>query len=347
MQQDKQFSRGLRRDWDVRVAAISWLEERRQQTGTAVHGWRDLVGGFPCLGDRVKLKHPQLGIHRPSECVYPISITTSLKDPYGDVHREAAGELRYRYKGRPRSPAGSGLRGRLSAVDNVSNRGLRCLMRRRWPLIHLRAVASGEYLAVAPVVILNDDPETQTFGVGLGADPAVYAGLSASEAIAAPSLPEPWLLDQGRYQSGAALHVDEGVFRHRILAAYRGRCAACSVSPPGLLDAVRILPSAGGYDTPNGLSLCKLHHAAYDRNYLGIAPDYRVEIGRGMAAAARETGTAAPCAGPRTQSRILLPYRRVDRPSSRFLEVRYEAFRASERMRSSPEPRNSSGRQPK
>ena len=29
---------------------------------------------------------------------------------------------------------------------------------------------------------------------------------------------------------------------------------------------------------PNGLSLCKIHHAAYDRNILGVRPDYVVEV---------------------------------------------------------------------
>lgn len=29
---------------------------------------------------------------------------------------------------------------------------------------------------------------------------------------------------------------------------------------------------------PNGVALCKIHHAAHDRNILGIRPDYVVEI---------------------------------------------------------------------
>ena len=28
----------------------------------------------------------------------------------------------------------------------------------------------------------------------------------------------------------------------------------------------------------NGLSLCKIHHGAYDSNFLGIDPDYQVHI---------------------------------------------------------------------
>jgi putative restriction endonuclease len=29
---------------------------------------------------------------------------------------------------------------------------------------------------------------------------------------------------------------------------------------------------------PNGLALCKLHHAAYDRSVIGITPDYVVRV---------------------------------------------------------------------
>jgi Transglycosylase associated protein/HNH endonuclease len=31
---------------------------------------------------------------------------------------------------------------------------------------------------------------------------------------------------------------------------------------------------------PNGLSLCKLHHAAFDRHFLGLRPDYVIEVRR-------------------------------------------------------------------
>ncbi|MEX1256760.1 MAG: HNH endonuclease [Gemmatimonadota bacterium] len=38
-------------------------------------------------------------------------------------------------------------------------------------------------------------------------------------------------------------------------------------------------PRGGGVPTvPNGLSLRKLHHAAFDRHFLGIRPDHRILI---------------------------------------------------------------------
>ena len=46
-------------------------------------------------------------------------------------------------------------------------------------------------------------------------------------------------------------------------------------------ETAHILPDGhaqGEPIVPNGLALCKLHHAAYDRNILGVRPDLIVEI---------------------------------------------------------------------
>ncbi|HEX5332141.1 MAG TPA: HNH endonuclease, partial [Cellulomonas sp.] len=32
----------------------------------------------------------------------------------------------------------------------------------------------------------------------------------------------------------------------------------------------------------NGLSLCKIHHSAYDANLMGITPDYAVRINKAL-----------------------------------------------------------------
>ncbi len=169
----------LARDWEVRVAALRWLAARHAATGTTVHD-RDRLT-FDRRGERVKLKHQQ-GVCRPGPCAFPISVATSIRDPYGDSLQSSGNELRYRCQGKP-LPGGS-LTGKLVNVDDSCNRGLRRLMEPGWPLIHFRALASGKWLAVAPVVILNQDPRTQPFGVGMGASLDVYAGLSAEKTVA-------------------------------------------------------------------------------------------------------------------------------------------------------------------
>jgi putative restriction endonuclease len=55
----------------------------------------------------------------------------------------------------------------------------------------------------------------------------------------------------------------------------------CSLAHRELLDAAHIIPDSDPDGQPvvtNGMALCKIHHTAYDRNILGIRPDYVVEI---------------------------------------------------------------------
>ncbi|HKB16190.1 MAG TPA: HNH endonuclease, partial [Planctomycetota bacterium] len=70
-------------------------------------------------------------------------------------------------------------------------------------------------------------------------------------------------------------------FRARVLSAYARRCAVCRLRHEELLDAAHILPDGhprGDPVVPNGLSLCKLHHGAFDSNLLGVRPDLVVQI---------------------------------------------------------------------
>jgi hypothetical protein len=66
-----------------------------------------------------------------------------------------------------------------------------------------------------------------------------------------------------------------------VLTAYQESCSICSLRHVQLLDAAPIIPDGeerGNAVVTNGLSLCKIHHAAFDTNILGIRPDYSIEI---------------------------------------------------------------------
>jgi putative restriction endonuclease len=77
---------------------------------------------------------------------------------------------------------------------------------------------------------------------------------------------------------------------------------------------------------PNGLALCSLHHAAFDRYLLGIRPDLTIEL---RADILRESD------GPTLQHGLLgfqgamitVPQRPDARPNPEFLAERYELFR--------------------
>jgi len=74
-------------------------------------------------------------------------------------------------------------------------------------------------------------------------------------------------------------------FRHRVLRAYQERCASCRLRHRELLEAAHILPDGDPRGEPivsNGVALCKLHHAAFDRYILGIRPDLAVDLRLGV-----------------------------------------------------------------
>jgi putative restriction endonuclease len=70
-------------------------------------------------------------------------------------------------------------------------------------------------------------------------------------------------------------------FRKDVLGVYRGRCCVCELQARPLLQGAHIVPDSDVVGVPsvqNGLSLCALHHAAYDRDILRIDPECRIKV---------------------------------------------------------------------
>jgi putative restriction endonuclease len=250
-------------DGRVRLAAFAFLEEQRRLRGDILS--QDVLRvGFVFEGRRVPLYSPQ-GIFRPAVLpTYPLSFRTappSLRHPppYADeLGRD--GLIRYRYRG--------------TDVNHRDNVGLRLAMRDRIPLVYLYGMLPGEYFPVWPAFIVGDDLRGLTFSVAVDEKSVVKDMRVVVDDTSADA--------KRRYitvETQQRLH--QRSFRERVLQAYRQRCAICSLHHPELLEAAHILPDGhpdGRPVIPNGLSLCKLHHAAYDENIVGIRPDYRVEI---------------------------------------------------------------------
>ena len=69
-------------------------------------------------------------------------------------------------------------------------------------------------------------------------------------------------------------------FSKRVLTGYQRQCAVCGMQL-GLIDAAHIVPVADEKSTDetcNGIALCKIHHAAYDRNLISFDADFKVEL---------------------------------------------------------------------
>ena len=248
-------------DSAVRLAAFQFLDGAVTRYGDALP-FSVLSRGFEFDGVRVPLLGPQ-GIFKPAVLPeMPLTVCTApqvegREAPYED-RLGPDGFIEYCYRGTdPQHP------------DNVR---LRLAMTRHVPLAYLRGLASGIYAGAWPVYVVGDDPAALRFRIAVDD----VRSLGAAEGCEAPDLAKRRYLT---VEAHKRLH-QQG-FRERVLRAYRSVCAICRLKHTELLDAAHILPDGhpkGNPVVPNGLSLCRLHHAAFDGNLIGLRPDLRVEI---------------------------------------------------------------------
>jgi len=249
-------------DLQVRLAAFNWLSEQVNLHGDVLS--RDvLLRGFDFQGQRVSLISPS-GIFKPKILELPLSITTTVEGPYDDNYLEKDGFLHYRYRGKDPNHR-----------DNV---GLRRVFERNLPLVYLHGLQPSRYLPVYPVYIVGDDPINLTFHVSVD-DPLptfTYSESSISHQIAEVSDAR-----HAYITSIVKVRLQQRSFREKVLDAYRSQCAFCRLKHRELLDAAHIIPDnlpEGKSTIENGLSLCKLHHAAFDSFMIGVTPDYVIHV---------------------------------------------------------------------
>src|SRR5690606_23487409 len=104
-----------------------------------------------------------------------------------------------------------------------------------------------------------------------------------------------------------------------------------------LLDASHIIPDGHPHGVPeirNGLALCKIHHTAFDRSFIGIRPDTTVEVRADILEEKDGPMLKHGLQGMHGQ-RLHLPTRPEHRPDREALEYRYELFRTSLALRTS------------
>jgi putative restriction endonuclease len=298
-------------DKHVRVAAFQWLDEQCRQFGDVLP--RDLlVQGFELEGKRVPLMSRQ-GIFKPKVLQeIPISITTSPSGPYDD-RMSPAGFIIYSYRGTdPKHP------------ENV---GLRKAMLRGVPLIYFHGLVPGKYMAVWPVFIIEDNPDALEFSVAVD-DPRYLANYQRMTYEDHGYTED---VDQGRrayITSNVRYRLHQRSFREKVLDAYKEQCALCKLRHTELLDAAHIIPDGEPGGDPivsNGLALCKLHHAAFDNFFLGIRPDYVIEIRRDVLEEEDGPMLVHGLKGLH-EKMIFVPKSRRVRPSREKLDFRYQKF---------------------
>ena len=303
-------------DAEVRARAFNFLKLLREAHGPSLPR-AALVQGFELEGHRVPLMGPQ-GIFKPAVLdAIPLSITTvplveGKARPYEDELR-ADGFINYRYRAADSRYA-----------VHPENIGLRLAMANRVPLIYFFGLLPGWYAAEFPAFIVGDDASRQCFTVAVDDQRLLVTG-------SAGDIREEGVAVRRQYITRTTqqrLHQES--FRKRVLRAYESCCAVCRLKHENLLEAAHILSDKHPKGEPfvtNGLALCKLHHAAFDANILGIRPDCIVEIREDIL---REKDGPMLTHGLQALNghRLMkLPHALSKRPSPENLEIRYAEFR--------------------
>jgi putative restriction endonuclease len=296
----------LNHDEAIRMAAFDWLKEQVEVHGDVLPRLL-LTQGFVYKGEQISLQGQQ-GIWKPRVMRNPISITSIQDGPYADRFAPE-GFLNYKYMG--------------SDPHHWINVSLRECISKNIPLVYLFQIARGKYLVTWPVYIINDDPRGLAFTVAV--DDADYIR-NYEEHVTFDGTEDnarrAYLTRSMKYR------VHQHSFREKIMRAYRSQCALCRLKHAELLDAAHIIPDKDADGEPvvsNGLSLCKIHHAAFDKHILGITPDYTIKLREDIL---REIDGPMLKYGLQSleNNKIILPVHRSDHPDRERLERRYREF---------------------
>jgi len=296
---------------EIRTSAFLWLKEKSKNNG-GIFNRNELIYGFTFKGQQITLIGPT-GIWFPKGFEIPISITTTSNGPYDDGFSDE-GYLEYRYRGNDPN-----LR------DNI---GLKNAYIQRVPLIYFRSIKPGKYVAVWPLFILENDPKNLLIKAAI--DPA-YGIISKNIFNETDSNFIGIESEIGIRKYITAItkqRLHQSTFREFVLDAYSRQCTMCKLHHEELLDAAHIIPDSEEDGLPiveNGLSLCKIHHAAYDKNIIGIDPDYNIKVREDIL-----SEVDGPMLKYGLQSldgrKIILPNREIDFPNRDRLDRRYREF---------------------
>ncbi len=295
----------MERDEDVRTSCFSRLAVLQAQYGDELPYAGVLSEGFPFRGRRVPFLNYQKGIYRAAVQRGPaaLSIQTSARSPYAD--EETDDGFYYDY--------------RAGRSDQPDNRSLRAAAELGVPVVYFVATRPGLYRPLYPYFVTHDfPPERRVLVV-----PGKLVG-----AVEEPDpVPVEDALERRYVVREAKVRLHQGRFRGAVLLAYRDQCAICRLKEIRLLDAAHIEPDTSPSGRPlitNGLSMCTIHHRAFDQNLVGISPDYRVRVSRRLLD--DDDGPMLDVLKAFHGHDIHLPARRAEHPDPERLASRFEGF---------------------
>lgn len=290
-------------DDTIRLLALNRVRELRELWGDSIPE-SELAKGVAYGDDVVLLKGPQ-GIFKPRQLTDgPLTIVSTLGSRYEDELLDEANTLRYDYAPSSREH------------ENV---GLKNVMAAGKPVILLKQVKAKprpEYMVVAPLYVEGFDDRRRQFTLSTRADLTprtdTQAGLVLRE------------IRRAYGETTVQTRLHQAYFRRDVLSVYRNRCCVCELRVRPLLQGAHIVPdseAAGVAVVQNGLSLCSVHHAAYDRSIIRIKADYTVAVERGWIEAGDNFGRVSLT--DFDGRRIVVPSDATQRPNPDFLDWRF------------------------
>lgn len=273
---------------------------------------REELGSYQYLGEKNRLIDPQGGIWNPGaswKISDPLSATLSINTTLSGVYEDqeiAAGLWRYDYQ-------------------TGGTEGKNAKLRKAWelqvPIIWFRQEELGRRYVPYIVYVVDDYPDL-------------------NYCLIAPDLTLSLALKTGdEFQKRYAMRemkqrLHQPAFRARVLNAYGVRCAVCNLQMGPLLEGAHITPDSDASSSTsvrNGISLCKIHHSAYDRAILGIDTSYSIHIRADILKI--EDGPMLRYGLQEMHGRnLILPEKEEHRPDLSRLSYRFHDFEKKEKL---------------
>jgi putative restriction endonuclease len=302
---------GQAQDTAMRMLAFHQVQRMVSEAGEV--SARQLKDGFLFENVRIPFCGPQRGIWKPKSMRWLLSIRTVVPKPRGrvwyddqrDAHASFAAAndvIDYAFQG--------------TNPDAFDNRCLREAMEQQIPILYFVGTEPGKYLAIVGAYIV-------------GFDRARLKAQVAFSAAAAPALNVAPAEAERRYamrMQSQRLH--QATFRNMVLEAYDSRCAFSGVPEAMLLDAAHIIKDKdaefGQPVVTNGLTLTKLHHAAFDKKLIGVDENYCIHVAPRLLTV--KDGPTLEALKALNGKPLRLPRRNCDRPDQDRLRLSFRDF---------------------
>jgi putative restriction endonuclease len=296
------------RDDDVRSSCFAALDVLQAQYGPELP-WPALAAGFAFRGRRVPFLNRAYGIYRAADVQRgPAALT--INSAFAQKRYQDEGTIDgvlYRYQDGP--------------IDNHFNIWLRQAYVLDVPLVYFIGTRPNWYRPEYPAFVEADFPADRSVLVSFG---EMRGPLDEREPV---HIGDP--IERRYVVRQVKQRIHQAQFRGAVLPAYRDRCAICTLKEIRLLDAAHIIGDIEEHGEPlvsNGLSLCSIHHRAFDEDLVGVSPDREVRVSRRLLD--DEDGPMLELLKGFHGRPIVIPSRRAWQPDRERLAARFERFLA-------------------